>query len=99
LTNKPKITRTRKYKIGRKRRRPNLTEQNTIGITDINKVPGSGVDIARFDDFGSVWDLLIGLIENSAIADLTTFKNVVSADLSSDMSRKHGMYSPVTLSV
>lgn len=81
LTNKPQTTCTREHQIRRKCGSLNLSQQNPLGINDVNKVAGSSIDVAGFNHFDTIWNPLICFVYRTAVLDTAIGEDVVSVNL------------------
>lgn len=83
LPDKPQTTCTREDQIRRKCGSLNLSQQNPLGINDINKVAGSSIDVAGFGYFDTIWNPLICFVYHTTVLDTAIGEDVVSVNLES----------------
>lgn len=69
LTNKPQTTYIREHQIRHKWESLNLSQQNALGIKDVNKLAGSSIDVARFDYFDTICNPLICSVYRMTVLD------------------------------
>ena len=84
LTDQPQSPISRKNEIRRKCRSTDLTQQNSIGINHVNEITRGSINIARLDDFDTVWNPLVRLVDRTTVLKAPGWGNVVRIDLSLD---------------